>query len=100
MHSSKNEAPLDLDIAISTLYECKLLPEKQLKELCEMTKKVLKPEKNVHSVRSPITICGDVHGQFHDLQELFSIAGFPPDISFLFMGDYVDRGFYSVETVS
>jgi serine/threonine-protein phosphatase 2A catalytic subunit len=99
MTSHKNDS-LDLDTAITLLQDCKLLSEKQVKELCEKAKGILEPEKNVHSVRSPVTICGDIHGQFHDLQELFSIAGSPPDISFLFMGDYVDRGYYSVETVS
>jgi Calcineurin-like phosphoesterase len=59
---------------------------------------VLLEESNVQPVRCPVTVCGDVHGQFHDLMELFRIGGNAPDTNYLFMGDYVDRGYYSVSS--
>lgn len=90
----------DLDRQISDLYECKFLCENEIKNLCEKAKEILSKEDNVQPVSCPVTICGDVHGQFHDLIELFKIGGRCPDTNYLFMGDYVDRGYFSVETLT
>ena len=89
-----------LDQQISQLMECKPLPENEIKILCEKAKEILANESSVQPVRSPVTVCGDIHGQFHDLMELFKIGGYLPDTNYLFMGDYVDRGYYSVESVT
>ncbi|RXH84579.1 hypothetical protein DVH24_032863 [Malus domestica] len=72
----------------------------QVRVLCEKAKEILMEESNVQPVKSPVTICGVIYGQFHDLAELFRIGGKCPDTNYLFMGDYVDHGSYSVETVT
>lgn len=56
-------------------------------------------ESNVHPVEAPVAVCGDVHGQFYDLLELFRVGGEIPHQRYVFMGDYVDRGLHSVETL-
>ncbi|KAJ5068436.1 serine/threonine-protein phosphatase pp2a-4 catalytic subunit [Anaeramoeba ignava] len=89
-----------LDQQIDQLLNSRALSEYEIKTLCEKVKEILIKEDNVVTVRSPVTVCGDIHGQFPDLLELFRIAGSCPDTNFLFLGDYVDRGLYSIETVT
>ncbi len=50
-------------------------------------------------VSAPVTICGDVHGQLFDVLNLFKQGGEVPNTSYIFMGDFVDRGSYSVKTI-
>jgi serine/threonine-protein phosphatase 2A catalytic subunit len=92
--------PKELDAHISELLSCKPLIEADVKALCEKGKELLQEESNVQPVKCPVTVAGDIHGQFHDLMELWRIGGQPPDTNYLFLGDYVDRGYFSVESVS
>lgn len=88
----------DLDRQIDQLRRCEYIKEAEVKALCAKAREILVEESNVQRVDAPVTICGDIHGQFYDLVELFKVGGDCPDTNYLFMGDFVDRGFYSVET--
>lgn len=87
-----------LDKWVELVKTCAYLPENELKQLCDKVSEILIEEGNVQSVASPVTVCGDIHGQFYDLEELFRTGGQVPDTSYIFMGDFVDRGYYSLET--
>ncbi len=88
----------DLDRQIEQLRRCEFIKESEVKALCQKAMEILMEESNVQRVDAPVTICGDIHGQFYDLDELFRVGGDCPDSNYLFLGDFVDRGFYSVET--
>ncbi|GLV31575.1 Protein phosphatase V [Carabus blaptoides fortunei] len=90
----------DLDKWIDIVKECKYLPENDLKKLCEIVSDLLLEESNIQPVSTPVTVCGDIHGQFYDLEELFRCGGQVPDTNYIFMGDFVDRGYYSLETLT
>lgn len=83
---------------LNTIKQGKCLPESDLFNLCEKVKSILMEENNVQPVSAPVIICGDIHGQFYDLLELFRVGGPIPEKNYIFMGDYVDRGYNSVET--
>lgn len=90
----------DVDSYIKQLLQCKPLSEPELAHLLELAKEVFQNEGTVKEVRCPVTLVGDIHGQFHDLIELFRYGGAPPETNYLFLGDYVDRGYFSVEVVT
>lgn len=144
----------ELDKWIEIAKNCKYLPENDLKRLCDIVCDLLIEESNIQPVSTPVTVCGDIHGQvkkqkktpktvytesflvnkgfshrlfsamhlkngrfcypsvcnpyvyvdfsfqFYDLEELFRTGGQIPDTNYIFMGDFVDRGYYSLETLT
>ena len=90
----------DLDGYLSKLTSGNPLSEREIESLVKKGIEQLSSESNVQPISAPVTICGDLHGQFYDLMELFCVGGSVPDTNYLFLGDYVDRGYYSVETIT
>jgi len=95
-HQPSAAASGSVDGWLSSLYDGKALCEKDVLSLCDLARQILAEEGNVQGVRCPVTVVGDIHGQFHDLLELFRMGGRAPDTNYLFLGDYVDRGYFSV----
>lgn len=76
------------------------LTEEEIVFLVMETRKLYMSQPMLIEVSAPVKICGDIHGQYHDLLRLFDIAGYPPERNYIFLGDYVDRGDQSLETIS
>ncbi|XP_061356862.1 serine/threonine-protein phosphatase BSL3 isoform X2 [Gastrolobium bilobum] len=78
----------------------------EIADLCDSAERIFSSEPSVLQLRAPIKIFGDLHGQFGDLMRLFDEYGAPSTagdiayIDYLFLGDYVDRGQHSLETIS
>jgi len=98
---------MDVDSIIAKLWNIKDSPIgtysdislEEIEFLCEKAKIVFASQPILLELGTPITICGDIHGQFHDLLRIFSLFDCPPLTNYLFLGDYVDRGANNIETV-
>ncbi|KAH3861952.1 uncharacterized protein LOC127866103 [Dreissena polymorpha] len=75
------------------------LPETQIRQLCLLSRQIFLDQPNLLELECPINICGDIHGQFDDLLKTFEMNGYPPEKNYLFLGDYVDRGKRSLESI-
>ncbi|RDX81603.1 Serine/threonine-protein phosphatase PP1, partial [Mucuna pruriens] len=95
-----------LDDIINRLLEVRSRPGKQvqlseseIRQLCAAARDIFLQQPNLLELEAPIKICGDIHGQYSDVLRLFEYGGLPPEANYLFLGDYVDRGKQSLETI-
>jgi len=97
----------DIDTIIKKLLEVRgsrpnkqvNLTEAEISYLCNTSREVFLSQPILLELAAPLKICGDTHGQYFDLLRMFEYGGFPPESNYLFLGDYVDRGKQSLETV-
>ena len=75
------------------------LKEDEIKFLIDKSLPIIKNQKVLVELEAPLTICGDIHGQYYDLLRIFEHCGYPGEYNYLFLGDYVDRGKQSLETI-
>jgi len=75
------------------------LKEEEIKFLIDKSLAIIKEQKMLVELEAPLHVCGDIHGQYYDLLRIFEHCGYPGEYSYLFLGDYVDRGKQSLETV-
>ena len=75
------------------------LKEEEIKFLIDKSLPIIKEQKMLVELEAPLHVCGDIHGQYYDLLRILEFGGYPPDANYLFLGDYVDRGKQSLETV-
>lgn len=90
---------MNIDKLLSNVWNSEKLTIDDIKKLCKKVEEILSKESTVINVSSPVIVCGDIHGQFKDMKELFNKGGRIRNINYLFMGDYVDRGPNSVDTI-
>ena len=76
------------------------LKEEELRFLIDKSLPIIKEQKMLVDLEAPLHVCGDIHGQYYDLLRIFEHCGYPGEYNYLFLGDYVDRGKQSIETIS
>lgn len=75
------------------------LKNAEITAICQAAKEVFLSQPGLLYLNPPVKIVGDIHGQYTDLIRMFEMCGFPPTSNYLFLGDYVDRGKQSLETI-
>mmetsp|Transcript_84536 Transcript_84536/g.146691 ORF Transcript_84536/g.146691 Transcript_84536/m.146691 type:complete len:550 (-) Transcript_84536:264-1913(-) len=77
-----------------------VLSQELFLDLVKKASSLFEAEPNLLKLSDPITVVGDIHGQYFDLVKLFEVGGQPGDTQYIFLGDYVDRGSFSIEVVA